>query len=808
MAYSIRFTRDQDAFPIARDGAYGWQVNDNWTPPSINPAYIIAEGSAFNAWGGGQVIGSGGNDVDFTVPLTVFGATYDHQINQVRRLASFVKQAKYFECKYSTLPTPKWGQHGAYMRYEIVTADVSTDDSLNNSNPPARRVYVQLRVKPRFFGAHQQPAYASGGVMEDTIGTGDGSSKGLRIPSATVNKMTNPVFSHATWDTGWTVGAGITASQNVDPAYCYPGAFVSARLVYAGGAATYYQGIAAGNTNKHAFSALIYYPGDTAPTSSDVVLYYNGDLTTTFRSLGNHIYLLYSDNVTGISASTATGLNFKRAAVSLYLMAYQMEEKVYHTPICHGDMLGCVWTGGGTRGAATTTRTAEQLAVYSTFPTTDNGMGGYEFVWVPDLDHTKSNSSYAHMIYTHTATHLQFYFNYSDAKWYLTDGTNTISSPAQTFAAGDRLHLVATWGPSGLVIYKNGVSIASGATFTPAATSALTYIGTDKTNYSGGVFASCSYYASEISSTQAAALYADAANETRAYSPIPWSKSISEGVRRLYIGTDSTAKNYIPVGGIAGNLPARTTYKAQVVNAVNAPDAFYMSILPIAYTDYLDVRDEWFYDLNGTADANCIGGGYTQYTTGNYPTGLSVRNTRIFPGRHNIFVRMKRSATTETVAITPRVFRGYQNIDGNPTNCAITTDYKIFHIGSVVFDASSTTQNPLWLRAYERFLLTAVFNATGTVYVDFVSDLPGEIVKFKSSDLAVDDYVVYERNRGVILSSGLDSGEIGIRGGDALDLYPDRITMLFGIIGENGDNPDKGGSLLVDIDFEPCWSLI
>jgi len=67
----------------------------------------------------------------------------------------------------------------------------------------------------------------------------------------------------------------------------------------------------------------------------------------------------------------------------------------------------------------------------------------------------------------------------ADRKINLTDGTNTISTAALTFATGDTIKLAFRYGPSGLLIYKDGAQAATGATYTAFAVNANLYIGTD-----------------------------------------------------------------------------------------------------------------------------------------------------------------------------------------------------------------------------------------------------------------------------------------------------------------------------------------
>lgn len=67
----------------------------------------------------------------------------------------------------------------------------------------------------------------------------------------------------------------------------------------------------------------------------------------------------------------------------------------------------------------------------------------------------------------------------ADRKINLTDGTNTVSSAALTFSANVAQKLAFRWGPSGLLVYRDGTEAATGATYTAGAINANIYIGTD-----------------------------------------------------------------------------------------------------------------------------------------------------------------------------------------------------------------------------------------------------------------------------------------------------------------------------------------
>jgi len=170
----------------------------------------------------------------------------------------------------------------------------------------------------------------------------------------------------------------------------------------------------------------------------------------------------------------------------------------------------------------------------------------------------------------HNQRNAIFYFNATDDKFYLTDGTNTISSAAQTFAEHDVLYLVATWDAGGLNIYKNGVNIASGNSYV-GTTLYPTYVGADDSipgaNHALGTIMDFTLYNEQISAAEAAAIYADQYRAITAHGylhPIPvvtsklTARSAPPNYNQLTQANDSTHQNHLIIHGIPGSANART----------------------------------------------------------------------------------------------------------------------------------------------------------------------------------------------------------------------------------------------------------
>jgi len=188
----------------------------------------------------------------------------------------------------------------------------------------------------------QIPTTLSGGVVYRPGVYG----KALQAAEATANKLKNPIFGHATWNQYWAAGLDLNVALNVNPNYVLFGVN-SAKVtrITAGASRSFYQSIAAGNTNTHILSAYVKKADGSAVTASDLTLVYASALTTTYTALDDGWYML-SATVTGVAAATATGVAIVATGVDYYIGGIQLEEKAFATPLAHGGMgPGHAWTG-------------------------------------------------------------------------------------------------------------------------------------------------------------------------------------------------------------------------------------------------------------------------------------------------------------------------------------------------------------------------------------------------------------------------------------------------------------------------------
>jgi hypothetical protein len=153
---------------------------------------------------------------------------------------------------------------------------------------------------------------------------------------------------------------------------------------------------------------------------------------------------------------------------SFLIDGVQLEAKAYATPYCDGS-LGSGHSWSGTAHASWSSRTAASLYYANPLSMT---AGTVSFWW-------RSSGAAANIpdTYLWSEGNLKCYFRTSDDKIVFTDGTNTIATAAQTFTNQTWMHIACVWSSSGLILYKDGVSAASGGTYTAPTKGANLYVG-------------------------------------------------------------------------------------------------------------------------------------------------------------------------------------------------------------------------------------------------------------------------------------------------------------------------------------------
>jgi hypothetical protein len=343
------------------DGTFS--LGNDFVPPSTDYNLNIAEGTSANINAGGEVVGMRALDRDWSFPVRILGASDVETHMAARQLRAFLALAHdnrntlYFCYKPNDDYDfePLWGQHGSYIRYEVKHADapIGQQYSQGSSASPiytrALIVNVNMLISPYALGKKQRLGSATGFVLEDTIGTVDGFSRGVIVGGAQDNLVSNPIFGHGTWNNNWSVSnAALKATENTDERFVLFGTS-STKLVNTdagtdrswrvsvttAGAASICQGM-----------CYVKKEDESAITTADCQLTYGGsNQTTTFTNRGDGWYEATAD-ITGVDPAAAANFGILvKSTMAVYADGFQfIESLTYPVPFRHGDMLGVTWS--------------------------------------------------------------------------------------------------------------------------------------------------------------------------------------------------------------------------------------------------------------------------------------------------------------------------------------------------------------------------------------------------------------------------------------------------------------------------------
>lgn len=333
-----------------------------------------------------------------------------------------------------------------------------------NGNEPYETTYTGSST-----GHRGQTATETGGVIYREGKHG----KAGQVAEATTNLITNP--SLETNATNWSIhGAGSTITRvSTDAHYgIYCAEVYVADVAGAGWEYGYTTSIPVSASTSYA----VYFSGMVVGEASHQILVrinwstgaysdMNVTLTNEWQRLGGV--------VTSPSGATWAKIYVYRAVAGTHtyrIDALQFEAKAYATPYCDGS-LGTGHSWSGTAHASTSSRTAASLYYTNPLSATAGTAGLW---WQP-----AAAASVMPDAYLFDEGGLACWFDTAGNTLKFTDGTNTVTTAAQTFAADDWLHVVCVWSSAGLVLYINGVSAASGGTYTAPTLGASLYVGSD-----------------------------------------------------------------------------------------------------------------------------------------------------------------------------------------------------------------------------------------------------------------------------------------------------------------------------------------
>ena len=786
-------------------------VETGFIPPAVQKAVNYAQGSIINQRGGKR-INEKAMDRDWSFSVRVEGGSLQETHQAVRQIQSFINLADdtrnkvYVEYYPSdAVPyKPTWGQQGYYYQVKAGTV-TSWDEYAAWSADHVLKCAVNLTIAPYAEGIRQQLSEATGGILEDTLGAADGFSRGLAICEATTNIFTNPVFSHATYNNGWTTDADLTVFRNTDPKYILFDR-ASAQLVCT--AATnklFYQHLNCGNTNTWCLSFYCKKSDKSAVTASDVKAYYNAALSTIYESVGNGWYMCYAV-VTGINSATHTGVELQTVGLTVYVDGFQMEEKTYPTRLAYGDMLGCNWSS--TRHASTSVRAAARCMVPGE---AISNSGQWTLTYRAVVKFHNSNTAIGSDRYILGSSGISLYFRGSDDKIVAAQGGTVAASSAQTFLSGTVyvIHLVIDKGT--LTIYLNGAANGTNTGFTGGAAPYDIYLGSTTAPDSQGncTFLDFTTWEIPLTAAQIANDYADIYQHvSNDYADSGQLSTVGSYGKRLnsipYFWNpdgdmvfdhyyDASHEDWAVIGGIPGSGPAKSVMR---IGAGASTSAFAISNhtadIPLNMT-------ATFEDEGGTGDAAALGGQVNRIsidTAGGDFNALGISydyEVKRYAGKQaHIFVVLKDSRTDLMGRMYARLASGPAVGYGDYKTLATTAALRHYILGPVV-----TPEFPVendWVTegtslAYGYFLKHA--GGTANVDADYYRVLIGDLTYIIGSGIACSEIVIdSDWNVWEYVSAGSNLAQRSQYQGNQFRLHPgeyNHLVMLHALIGEADD---------------------
>jgi hypothetical protein len=788
-----------------------YSLGTDFLPPALALSYNLPTGGSANRLGGAELVGARADNRSWSFEVRVLGQSLTDIELSARRLAGFVQTAQAFEYQGADLPTPLWGQLGAPLRYELITGEVALGSSYSlPSRVRGILCRVSLTVRPYATGKTQRLTQAKGAVYEDAVGSPDGIPWGLRVLAAVTNKMTNPVFGHSTYDSGWSLAAATAVISKVtDPGFVFPGSTAAVKIE-ANNTAHYRQTINAGATSNHVFTVIAARPDRKPVSTADGAIYYNSvPLTTTWTALGNGWYR-GTASATGVAVATSAGL-MVTAGRALILIAMQMEVGWYPTAVFCGDMIGCAWTG--TSHASTSTREAGQLRLSFAADTFNLGAWGVHVSWRTPASHAAMPVDPVFFSVS-GAPSIAGSFNTAGNNFVLSDATTTIGSAAQTFTAGEVIDLLFTGGPNGLNIYKNGVNIATGATYT-LPNVAMTWVNIGSTGggtqHCDGLLQGLDIYNVEPSAAQAQALYtacsaAQARGQRVGTIPFLWTK---DGDMVVDNCDDATRDNWGVAGGIPGDAPAQTVYVVTNSASFSPNDLWLMNR---AMKEFVYPSTQWFGDISDSgADASCAGGYYREdnvaSTGGDFTVfGFAPARSVLFSTRAHIFARM--ADTVGGLRVSPYASYGGGYITGPDRAITTSASWRLFYIGEVCIP-----ELPREFYGTSRLLDAGVYltraAGTGMVKCDYVVAFDGPVMHVSNSGSWSGALIAREQSIQIDVANGRQNGaSLSVRG-DYIELEPNVYNHLMILLGGHGELNAITDTLTFNkILVTPRWSLL
>lgn len=789
-------------------------LDPSFVPPASNPATTMSSGMNSNRYAGGQRIERKFADRTMNILVQCQGTSAADTEGAARHLINFLelslndKTAKtYFVFGSSNAVPyePTWGQH--FLYYEVKDAPVG-DLWRNYLRADVRStilmINLPLLVAPLATGLSQTVAYKSqGGILEHTWATDDGLPRGTVVGESTFNKIPNPMFGHSTWDTSWTSGADLTESENTDKEYILFGN--SSAKLYATGAVTNYW-----STSVTMVASTVYFscyaklPDGGAIDNTIVQFEYNGVQTETYTPVGNGWYWIYSTD-TGVAAPT-TFYIYVAEGYTVYVDMVQAENNTFPTPPCYGDMMGVSWVGTAHNSNSQRSTTRIRL---KTVDIIDLAESSVRIVWIPQAASSVYDSGGTSYYFFNDDTNLGFWYSGSDSKFKTSDGTTTNSGNATSFSANTPIVFHITWNlDDGITVYINGTSYLNAAYTQPVAGTNLEIGGSSSAN---GTFLDFTTWARRtLSATEVSDDYDDIyprASGGDGYgvriNPIPW-LWFDDGNAVLDNCYDSSHQNFCVIGGVPGNVPARTLYDLTQESS-NVGTTIGISLKK----EYEDPADYLFDDFSGVADANACGGEYESValtTTYSSAATLDVTDYRSFSRVVNFECRISTTTGTSLV-VQPYIVVGGDaqgtQVNGEARNITTTTSYRNYALGTIPLpDMGAELTYPISFGVQYK---TA--SGTATLHLDYQMYIDGPVIRSKNllSKVVTSRWVDSDKKAVALTSSGAYINKIYTYG-FKVPLSPNVLnTVVMANMSDSDTAPFDDTMTINAIDVIPRW---
>lgn len=778
-----------------------YSIGRNFKPPTVAPVPVVSTGTSLNRHGEGQRIEKHINPRYWSFEVRIAATSETDARQAIRDLVAMLSMAGdetdplYVSYRpNSNTPEPLWGQQGASVRYKVIDGnpgDLWDQYAIANTRATRIILTLNLMIDGTALGKAQSVGRAVGGIYEDNFGTSDGRSRGMVVPEATTNLHSNPVFGHATYDNDWTTGSNLKKAQITNQAFA-PFGYSSVKLsAQAASNNTFTQSITL-TASTYRLSYYIFAPDRSALSSTQVQVVYDGTAqTTTYTNLGNGLWVIEA-SVTGTAAAHTCGIVVKNG-YSVILAGAQCEAKTRRTPLAHGSMIGCAWSG--TAHASSTTRTAAswshpitenllpfgawsiRVALKTPYPST-----GDSFYVFDARDGSAVNGPY-------------LYYESSSDKFIAVYGGYNVQGQTMSFQAGETIIIYVVCTGQNIRMYVNGTDSGASASLLLSSFGANLFIGSsyapdshgNQTTLDFGVF-DRALTATEISDDYIDLRAAISMGERASSPPWLWTK---DGDNIVDNADDSTRDNYAIFGGIPGNMAARTEYRLTLSANLSSLYAIALGRIDLPYHYGVEAANRWYSEQSGTADAGSSGGQYRPQpiNTSGLQLAATFTASGVSPLRGRecyLFTRIYDEGTTlmgyfvysdgsSTYQTAPRSFS------------AAASAWRLLRTDPLVIPPGIQVDGDRLLSSDTYSLYLNRSSGTANVRVDYFVVMPRPLVIIGSTATAYATASLIYRDGAAYSYNGGTLGAWLTTTGDRVELLPDQYNVIVSFIGASGN---------------------